>query len=1239
MMTPRSQARSSLEEMLESLRRRDEEEKPKDKPPALPSRPSSRARLPSVRVPNRFVCHGDDKKEDGGVGGRHRRNGSFGVKKVKVLEESPYIVKSEESNNFNLTVEELPSPTLSPLSSSQLQVSSTSVGVEPPAPASATPAPSDASALVSAEVSAYVSAVGSASASAVPSVVCSPTGEVELEDDNIAYFIRKKLHVWCRQQKGNWELGRIQSTSEEEACVLLSNGNVMKVSRLALLPANPDILEGVDDLIQLSYLNEPSSKAGPVLIALNPFKDVQIYGNEYVEAYRQRSNDNPHVYAVADAAYNEMIRDEVNQSIIIRSAPNTFLFIYVAEIYGIEFLKNGESGAGKTETAKIAMQYLADLGGGSCGIENDVLQTNFVLESFGNAKTSRNDNSSRFSRVVQLANGERSYHVFYQLCAGSSPDLKDRLKLREASEYKYLNQSDCMTIDGVNDAKKFQGLMKALDIIRMSKEDQETVFKMLAAILWLGNITFHEIDNESHIEVVDNEAATIAASLMECSLKELMVTLSTHKIKAGKDTITKKLTLRQAIDTRDALAKFMYANLFDWLVEQVNKALEVGKRRTGRSISILDIYGFESFQKNSFEQFCINYANERLQQHFNRHLFKLEQEVNGVDWTKVEFEDNQVCLDLFEKKPLGLLSLLDEESNFPRATDLTLATKLKQHLSSNPCFKGESGKAFSVRHYAGEVTYDTNGFLEKNRDPLPSGSIQLLSSCSCELLQSFSHVLDQSQQTNSTHLGAMESKRQSVGTKFKGQLFRLMHQMESTTPHFIRCIKPNSKQVPGIYDEDLVLQQLKCCGVLEVVRISRAGYPTRMTHQEFAKRYGLLLSEANTSYDPLSISVAVLQNSNIPPEMYQVGYTKLYLRSGQVGVLEDRRKHILQGILSVQRSFRRHQARSTFRELRNGATVLQSFIRGENARRKYGVMMESSITISSEHDQAMEIEAATVIQSAIRGRLARKHASSLCRPKKHHENSRHRRRSRTKFPEVKDVLSRELAQNLPSALAELQKRVVKAEVTIEQREDENSQLRDQLKQFERRWIEYENKMKSMEEMWQRQMSSLQMSLVAARKSLASEAASGQHAKLDPMTQFGSDSEDTTSMESRTPRTPGMSTPLKYSSSLSELGAVREVNNGCTNSAVSSLAREFDQQRHVFDEEARAMLEARSGKNGNVKCYDEYKKLKRRFKAWKKEYKIRLKEIKAKLHKNPETDRGRRKWWGKLSSKAHSLARE
>ncbi|KAG4978249.1 hypothetical protein JHK86_037723 [Glycine max] len=1124
-----SLTRSSLEEMLESLRRRDEEEKPKDLPPALPSRPPSRARLPPGRrsLPNNFKVDG----ENGLMG--HRRKGSFGTKKVKLNVESPYEVQSEE------IVSEQLSPC--PVSTSD----DASAGCEAP----------------------------------------PPTGE--LEDDNVVYFIKKKLHVWCRQPKGKWELGTIQSTSGEEASVSLSNGNVMKVSRSELLPANPDILEGVEDLIQLSYLNEPSvlhnlqsrysqdmiySKSGPILIAVNPFKDVQIYGDDYISAYRQKLMDKPHVYAMADAAYNEMMRDEVNQSIII----------------------SGESGSGKTETAKIAMQYLAALGGGCSGIENEVLQTNFILEAFGNAKTSRNDNSSRFgklieihfsamgkicgaivqtfllekSRVVQLALGERSYHIFYQLCAGSSSDLKERLNLRAASEYKYLNQSDCMTIDGVDDAKKFHRLMKALDVIRMCKEEQELVFKMLAAIL--------------------------------CS-HELMEALSTRKIQAGKDTITKTLTLRQAIDARDALAKFIYASLFDWLVEQVNKSLEVGKRRTGRSISILDIYGFESFQ---------------------------DYELDGIDWTKVDFEDNQACLDLFEKRPLGLLSLLDEESNFPRASDLTLANKLKQHLHANPCFKGERGRAFSVCHYAGEVLYDTSGFLEKNRDPLPSDSIQLLSSCSCEMLQLFSKTLNQSQkQSNSLYGGALDSQKQSVGTKFKGQLFKLMHQLESTTPHFIRCIKPNTKQHPGIYDEDLVLQQLKCCGVLEVVRISRAGYPTRMTHQEFSQRYGFLLSEANTSQDPLSISVAILQQFNIPPEMYQVGFTKLYLRTGQIGALEDRRQHLLQGILGIQKSFRGYQARCHYHELKNGVTILQSFVRGEIARRKYGVMVKSSMTITFENIE--EIQAATTLQSVIRGWLVRRHASGLHKSKKSPENARSRRRSRVKMPEVKDVSS-ERGQNLPSALAELQRRVIKAEATIEQKEEENAELKEQLKQFERRWIEYEKRMKSMEEMWQKQMSSLQMSLAAARKSLASENVSGQIARRDVASPLGYDSEDAASMGSRTPRTPHASTPLKYSSSLTEAGAGRDVNGTLT--SVSNLMKEFEQRRHTFDDDARALVEIKTGQSANTNSVEELRKLKHRFEGWKKEYKARLRETKARLHKS-EMEKSRRRWWGKLSSRA------
>lgn len=1188
--SPTSTVRSSLEEMLDSLRRRDDEDKPKDLPPALPSRPVSRARLLPARkslpknfeldaAPATLVSQPSKKEEVKGA-----RIGSFGGKKDRDLPgDSPYV----EEEDCEMRMEETD--------------------------------PAD----IAAEPSASL-----------------PRFRESEWDDNIGYFIKKRLRIWCRLPNGQWELGQIQSTLGEKSTVLLLDGAAVKVSTGELLPANPDILEGVDDLIQLSYLNEPSvlqnlqyryshdmiySKAGPVLIAINPFKDVQCYGTDFVTAYRERLFDNPHVYAIADAAYNEMMRDEVNQSIII----------------------SGESGAGKTETAKIAMQYLAGLGGGSGGVETEILQTSCILETFGNAKTSRNDNSSRFgklieihfsatgnicgaqiqtfllekSRVVQLNHGERSYHIFYQLCAGAPPDLKDRLNLKMSSEYSYLNQSDCLAIDDVDDAQKFQMLMEALDTVRICKEDQEQAFEMLAAVLWLGNISFHIIDNENHVEVVADEAVSSAARLMGCTIQRLMSALSTHRIQAGKDSVAKKLTLQQAIDRRDALAKFIYSSLFGWLIEEINKLLAMGKLRSGRSISILDIYGFESFQKNSFEQFCINYANERLQQHFNRHLLKLEQEeyeMDGIDWTKVDFEDNKECLDLFEKKPIGLISLLDEESNFPKATDLTFANKLKQHLNCNSCFKGERSGAFSIRHYAGEVLYDTSGFLEKNRDTLQSDTIELLSSCSCRLPQLFAtNLLHQFQKPASPlhQIGVLDPQKQSVGTKFKGQLFKLMKQLESSTPHFIRCIKPNSKKIPGLYEKDLVLEQLRCCGVLEIVRISRSGYPTRVTHQEFAKRYGFLLSEDNGSKDPLSTSVSVLQQFDVLPDMYQVGYTKLYFRTGQIAALEDTRKQVLQGTLEVQKRFRGQRARHHFHELKKGVISLQSFIRGENARREHDLLLklrEQAVRKMIEE----QMRAIIHLQSAIRGWLARRSFIYLQKLKKSNPENM-KQKPGMKALELKDVLQ-ENGMVLPKALEELRSRVSKAESTLGQKEQENAALREQLQQYEIKWSEYEAKMKSMEEMWQKQMVSLQVSLDATKKSFAADDTTGQPEKQDvsPSPHYY-DSEDTTSMG---PQTPGGTTPIKISNTVR---AGRETNGGLN--AVSHLANEFEQRKQDFDDEAKAIVESKSGRPD-----EELRKLKLRFETWKKEYKSRLREMKAKIHKlgHSEVEKSRRKWWGK-----------
>ncbi|KAA3453007.1 myosin-2-like [Gossypium australe] len=821
-------------------------------------------------------------------------------------------------------------------------------------------------------------------------------------------------------------------------------------------------------------------------------------------------------------------------------------------------------------------------------------------------------------------------------------------------------------------------LQEALDIVQICKEEQEQVFAMLAAVLWLGNISFQVIDKENHVEALADEgicavktslyvifimliyvrsflflvaALTSAATLIGCAPQELMQAISTHRIQLGKDSIAKKMTLQQAIDTRDALAKFIYASLFDWLVEQINKSLEAGKKHIGRSISILDIYGFESLKKNSFEQFCINYANERLQQHFNRHLLKLEQEeydLEGIDWTKVVFEDNQECLDLFEKvilrfngffvskielelgltkKPLGILSLLDEESNAPNSTDFTLANKLKQHLNSNSYFKGDRGRAFGVLHFAGEVHYDTNGFLDKNRDPLSSEVVQLLSSCDGQLPQLFAKKMFNQPLQSVTSL---DTPMQSVALQFKGQLFKLMHQLESTRPHFICCIKPNSKQLPGTYEEDLVLQQLRCCGIFEVIRISRSGYPTRMTHQAFTERYGFLLSEPIVSQDPLSISVALLKQFNVLPQMYQIGYTKLFLRTGQISALEDRRKQVLRGVIEVQKYFRGHRARRLFHELNKGGKSIQSFVCGENIRRKYAAESNRCSAFASQLLDE-QLTAVIYLQSVIRGWLARRHFNNMHNLKQSNRGSvKSRRKISRKVFEAKDMPHEQQIQVLPSVMAELQRRVLKAETNLGQKEQENATLREQLQKSEARWLDYEAKMKSMEEMWQKQMVSLQTSLTAARKSLAADNGAGQLGRADVLSPRCYDSEDNVSMGSRTT---GGNTPVLFSGAMPDVVGGRE--NGSLN-ALGNLLKEFEQRKQNFDADAKSLIDIRVPQQAsNMNPDDELRTLRLRFETWKKDYKLRLKEAKARLHKrgHPESDKARRKWWGKLGSRA------
>mmetsp|Transcript_18537 Transcript_18537/g.55885 ORF Transcript_18537/g.55885 Transcript_18537/m.55885 type:complete len:757 (+) Transcript_18537:318-2588(+) len=537
--------------------------------------------------------------------------------------------------------------------------------------------------------------------------------------------LERGSRVWYKASATTWIGATLQSVSAHECTFITDSpagpgtGDALTAKSELLVPANPPVLDGVNDLTGLSYLNEPSilnnlrqrydndliySHAGPVLIAVNPFKGVQkLYTREVLQHYTSRSTSKqaelyePHIFLTADKAYKEMCRAGNSQSIVI----------------------NGESGAGKTETTKIAMRYLAGLAGGT-GVEDQVLETNPLLEAFGNAKTLRNNNSSRFGKLIQIyfnnqrhicgaliqtylleksrvthqLSGERNYHIFYQMCKGATAEERKLLRMPDNLEdFSYLSASGCSTIAGVDDAADFAHVKHSMAVVGIDPASQTLMFELLSAILWLGNVSYRHKTADS-VEVVDSPALTNSAALLRVPVDQLTHALSKRKITAGGESIDVELKMEAALDTRDALAKSIYAALFRWLVDKINQALAVGNKRTsGTSLSILDIYGFECFKQNSFEQLCINYANERLQQQFNRHLFKLEQEVygsEGIDWTHVDFEDNQLCVDLIESRPpkgVGILSLLDEECIYPKATDSTFAAKLRQNLAKKPALR------------------------------------------------------------------------------------------------------------------------------------------------------------------------------------------------------------------------------------------------------------------------------------------------------------------------------------------------------------------------------------------------------------------------------------------------------------------------------------------------------------------------------------------------------------------------
>ncbi|KAH3732163.1 major plasmodial myosin heavy chain [Pelomyxa schiedti] len=756
--------------------------------------------------------------------------------------------------------------------------------------------------------------------------------------------------------------GEVISETPDDALIRTGEGQEIRVKKTMIFPRNPARFDGVDDCAELGQLNEPCvlynlrlrynaniihTYSGLFCVVINPYKRFPIYTPFMIERYRGRRRNElpPHIFAIGDGAYRAMMQSEnlPNQSILI----------------------TGESGAGKTENTKKVIQYLTNIAGkGDAGalsqLERQLLDANPVLESFGNAKTCRNNNSSRFgkfikiffttgghicggnikdyllekSRVVSQANNERNYHIFYQLMAGSSPELKRQLKLTGPNDYFYMNQGGNPNIAGVDDAKDFQDLKRSLSTMNVSEEEQSQIWNIISGLLHLGNVKFTE--GREGCELPDSTELELAAEMFGVGydvFKEALMKPKTEVQVGGKiEQMCQHLTMDKAFSSRNALARTMFQRLFKWIVWKINKELNASSYAS--FIGVLDIAGFEIFPLNSFEQLCINYTNECLQQFFNFHMFTLEQEeymAEKLDYTPENYAmDSQPVIDLIEEKPgprAGILALLDEQSFLGGAgTDDQFLQKLYgtfgrrgrvPHFKFHePQFSG--AKEFGVDHYAGPVNYSIVGWIDKNRDPL---TLQLEKHMRTSNYKLVSHIWTEQFDLAGGSAAATARKGagfQTVGAKHKEQLNDLMTTLRRTTPHFVRCILPNKEQKAALMHSDVVLKQLKCNGVLEGIRISRKGFPNRVMYAEFLKRYYFLATGVPRATPDTKATVQILMEQlHTPKERYQMGLTKIFFRTGMLAEIEEmRERKISEMIITLQAACRALLGRKNFLELR-----------------------------------------------------------------------------------------------------------------------------------------------------------------------------------------------------------------------------------------------------------------------------------------------------------------------------------
>jgi len=601
------------------------------------------------------------------------------------------------------------------------------------------------------------------------------------------------------------------------------------------------------------------------------------------------------------------------------------------------------------------------------------------------------------SRLVFQPLTERNYHIFYQLCAGCPAAERKELGISSFEEYHYLNQGGEGIIPGVDDVEEFAITQRALSAIGIPVSSQWNIFRLCAALLHIGNIEIIDARNDDSQINSSDPALEIACKLLGVSPIEFSKWIVKKQIRTRMETIVANRKTYDAIVCRDSIAKFLYSKLFDWLVDMINKNLAYEKKSKEELsfIGVLDIYGFEHFQKNSFEQFCINYANEKLQQEFNQHVFKLEQDeyVNEkIEWSFIDFYDNQPCIDMIESR-FGILALLDEECRLPSGSDKSLISKLYQKFNNKESkfFKKPrfSQDEFTIVHYALDVTYQVEGFIEKNKDTVSDEQLDLLQKSSNDFIKELTQIKDDVEITSPvsptnrrislgfssisptsprrTSIGGFKSKngKHTLGSIFKKSLIDLMTTIRSTDAHYIRCIKPNQAKEAFEFDPMMVLSQLRACGVLETIRISCAGYPTRWTFQEFVERYYLLINSKDWDFnDPKSFSLKIVSNTIKDEDKFQVGLTKIFFRTGMLAYLEKLRSDKLKKcVIFVQKNARRFVYQRRYQELKKSAIIIQNHIRSAIAKSKLRELTE-------EH-------AAIVIQKYIRRFLAKKRYNQI----------------------------------------------------------------------------------------------------------------------------------------------------------------------------------------------------------------------------------------------------------------------